>query len=242
MTSLAELSILQSALQSVGIQLPAPKALPALVEPQATADDVLTAILASKQDNPYADPHVIAVIAECQAQELGTLSNLYSAMQVEANADEARAQHKSLDTKLRALFAEHAATIETAAQTLGTVKDPARIDLNRAPTHRARAAVDLMPALAALDKTTAAWRALHNFKHPLVLDPRAKLFVYTNPTADQWETLREDPSPWEAARHGIALDLAATLRAADGRRTELMNTRQRHREAMEASSPGHIGW
>lgn len=242
MNDRAQLSNLASALRQVGLQLPTAKALPAIKKPHATAEDVLTAILESEEPNPYADPRVIATVTECQARDLADFQMLHEIKQAEANAAEVRAQHANLNTKLRELFAEHAATIETAAKTLGTMKDPARINLSTASTSTARAAMDLMPALASLDRVIAAWGSLHQFKSGHAIDSRAKQFAYTNPTPEQWEALREEPSPWEAARQGIALDLADTPREAGNRRTELMKTRQRQRDALEASVPGYLGW
>lgn len=225
-------NIVIASLKAAGITPPELTPIRPFPKARASMEDLTETLLASDHENPYEDPKVIAVTSQLYIQTLGQLDQGHYQRERERQAADLEAHADALLEQIQAAFKAAARKLVKDAQPLKRIEDLASIDTGNAPRDTAEAALSVMQGITALERIMKAWWDLWTAlgKNSYGVE-RGKPYIFMNPTAQQWEDLRRNPTIWEAVRQGVALTLADSPEHVSERFQAMINNEQAARDA-----------
>ncbi|ERI35228.1 hypothetical protein M707_22845 [Arthrobacter sp. AK-YN10] len=203
------INVVTASLRDAGITSPELSPIRAFPKPTAKVEDLTELLLTSDLEDPYQDPRVIALGAQLYIQSLSHLDQGHHQRERQRQAAELEARAPELFKKIQAAFDTAAKKLVKDAEPLKGVEEPSAINGGNSGRATAEAAINVTQGLAALERTIKAWwdlwLALGNTSYGV---ERGKPFTFMNPNVQQWDSIRRNPTIWEAVRAGIDLTLA----------------------------------
>ena len=198
-------------LKAAGITPPKLGPIRTLPPIEFTPNDLTEAILASDHDDPYEDPKVTALAAKFYLQSLTHYTQGFRQTELTRQAAEFEKQAERIFKEIHKAFNETAQRLVEEAQPIITTENPFSIDLRSAPQNIAVAAAITAQNIMSLEKIIKAWQDMWKALGRNDTRDVARPLVFINPSLGKWEeTLRRNPTIWEAVRTGEPLTLAET--------------------------------
>ncbi|WP_432244919.1 hypothetical protein ACRB8A_14360 [Arthrobacter sp. G.S.26] len=176
---------------------------------KVSAEELIEAVIASKHDDPYQDPAVIAIASKHYVQSLGTLEQGHVQIELARRAAELNSNKDLILGRLQKAFKETAEQLVEDAAPIKQVDDPAAIDPRSSSREASLAAGNVIHGIRKLEAILKAWAdlwlALGKASYGV---ERGKPFAFMNPNAEMWDQLRLNPTIWEAVHMGEPLTLA----------------------------------
>lgn len=216
-----------ASLQSAGITPPKLPSIRQLPKPSGTVEELTELVLASKHENPYEDPRVVACAAQLYLSGLSHLTQGHHHREQVRQAEALEAHKDSLLEQIREAFDTAAANLQASAESVKGITDPSTIDPRTSSRQASAAAANVAHDIMTLERIIKAWSDLWAALGASTPRDVARPFIFINPNAQTWtDGLNRNPTIWEAVRNGEPLTLADTPRQANDRYSAMWDNKQ----------------